>query len=154
VTELRSRQIGPRSRSQRRDRINEARATWAGATEDCLSAWENDQRSFAQLQAGKIELSERMERVYFLEDTKARLRAATVRLVLIDPSHSDDPLAIEAAILEIERAGSDTPAHRLARAIRLRLREVVDRWIRRKAAAPTVRESGRPGAGALPPPAA
>jgi len=136
--------------SQRRDRINEARATWAGAAEECLTAWDTDHRSFVRHQAGLDESSERMERLWVLEDKKAQLRVATMHLVLLDPPHSDDPLAIEAAVLGIEQASSIPPLHVHVRAVRVRLRRVVERWTGRKVPALTAKESGQPGTPAHP----
>lgn len=120
------------SRFQIRHRLDQTRADWAAAAEHCLGALVTRRYGPQTLRddpahpadAADIFASERV-----VVTTMTQFRAATVRLTLIDhdKTSSAEILAIEAAIVALDRAGEST-IRREEPGVRDKIRARVTAW--------------------------
>jgi len=127
--------------SQRSDRVRQAQAEWAGAAEEYLTAHEADQAAWARLQAGSsdpaLALSDRQAIRRELEDARGKLRASTVRLLLVgwnSAMKKVEIVKIEGELLLLDRSGgTGMEFHSKVQLARVSVRLAVAKWTGRKA---------------------
>jgi hypothetical protein len=122
-------------RSQFRARVVQARADWAAAAEICLGSVLSAIASIKGVDPDSSALSQfvadRATRERQNEDARSALRAATVRLTLVDPGpRGPDIVGIEEEIVSIEFYKQEARA--AVQKARAKLREAVGFWTNKR----------------------